>query len=157
MGNDLSVTVRDLAATDLEAVIQLEAQVFSDAWSPQAFEEVMGDNEWGGLIAEHDGAMVGYAFYLTAGIEAHLTNIAVVPAQRRKSVAKALLDHILLVVTQRNCEYLQLEVRPGNGAAIAFYEKHGFKHMYRRPKYYKNPVEDALVMVRYLSQETQEG
>jgi ribosomal-protein-alanine N-acetyltransferase len=142
---------------DLDAVTDLEAQLFPDAWSRQAFEESLADDSWGGLIAEHQEVMAGYAFYTITDAEAHLTNIAVVPEQRRKSVAKVLLDRILEVVIRRNCEYLMLEVRPDNRAAIAFYEKHGFTLMYRLSNYYQNPVEDALVMVRYLSKETQEG
>ena len=154
--NSLPVAIREMTADDLDAVLTLERQIFTDDWSRQAFQEALDDDTWGLLLAEHGGDMIGYACYVIIDIKAHLTNIAVEPTHRRKSVAKALLDRILQTVTQRNCEYILLEVRPSNQAAIAFYEKHGFEKGHQRPGYYRNAVEDALVMVRHLARYEQE-
>lgn len=92
---------------------------------------------------------------LAAGIvvadESHLTNIAVTPEHRRKSVAKLLLERILQIVADLDCTLILLEVRPSNREAIGFYEKYGFDLLYRRPNYYRRPIEDALVMVRHLT------
>jgi ribosomal-protein-alanine N-acetyltransferase len=43
-----------------------------------------------------------------------------------------------------------LEVRSGNIAAQALYQKCGFKAIARRPRYYSEPLEDAVVMTRTL-------
>ena len=82
-----------------------------------------------------------------------MTNLAVVLKHRRKSVARQLLEHIFRLVTEHRCEYLILEVRPSNTDAGAFYEKLGFTFLCRQPNYYRRPVEDALVMVRYFETE----
>jgi len=144
------VKIRPMAEADLGLVIALEEQIFSDPWPASSFRELLDNDQWGALVAELDGGIIGYACYMIVLDEAHLTNIAVIPDYRRKSVAQQLLDRILWIVNKDNCELLLLEVRPSNEAAIRFYKKHQFAELYRRPNYYRRPVEDALVMVRYL-------
>ena len=144
------VTIRAMSEDDLPVIAELEQQIFPDPWSMNAFAEALAEDSWGALVAEADGEVAAYACYLIIDVEAHLTNIAVAEPYRRKSVAKQLLDYILRIVTETKCEYLLLEVRPGNVEAVAFYRKHGFHQLYRRPNYYHNPVEDAQVMVYYL-------
>lgn len=141
---------------DLERVLEMERQAFTDPWPRTAFTEQINGEGWGAIVAEVDCAIIGYGCYFTVDVEAHLTNIAVDPAWRRKSVAKSLLDTILHRATDAGCDYLLLEVRQSNDAARAFYEKHGFTVLYQRPNYYRRPVEGALVMVRYLDQDREE-
>jgi ribosomal-protein-alanine N-acetyltransferase len=135
---------------DISSVMKLEKAMFPDPWSPAAFKEQIEGEGWGAIVAECDGQIIGYACYYIVSGESHLTNIGVDPKYRRKSVAKQLLDNILQVVTESNCEYIFLEVRPSNHGAVAFYECFHFDILYRRPNYYREPVEDALVMGRYL-------
>lgn len=141
--------IRPMIATDLDEITALEEAVFPDPWSRSMFEEQLNGENWGGFVAEYEGLTVGYACYYIAVTEGHLTNIATRPEFRRKSVAKQLLDNILRVGQENECEFMLLEVRPSNTAAITFYKKYGFDLLYRRPDYYHNPVEDALVLVRY--------
>ncbi|MFZ1683406.1 MAG: ribosomal protein S18-alanine N-acetyltransferase [Candidatus Zixiibacteriota bacterium] len=151
---ELAVQVRHMAAEDLERICELEVQIFPDPWPASAFVEQLDLDGWGTLVAEVDNQIAGYACYMMVANESHLTNIAVDPAWRRKSVARALLDSILEIVTANKCDMLLLEVRCSNAEARAFYVKHGFKELYKRPKYYRRPVEDALVMVRHLNDDT---
>lgn len=134
---------------DLSRVASLENEIFPDPWPESAFLEDTYEEIWGAIVAESDDGIIAYACYYVSGQEAHLTNIAVDPEFRRKSVAKKLLDHIFRIVKNMGCEYIILEVRPRNKEACAFYEKLGFELMYRYPDYYQHPVEDALVMVFY--------
>ena len=147
----LTVAIRPMTAADLPLVADLEQRIFSDPWPPESFAELLADAQWSALVAESDSGIVGYACVMTAPPHARLTNIAVVEEQRRKSVAQQLLDHILEIVTGDLCELILLEVRPSNEAAIRFYRKHGFRELFRRPGYYQQPPEDALIMVRYLT------
>lgn len=145
--------LREMTADDINEVMVLEELVFSDPWPRSAFVDVIEEAGWGGLVAESDGRLVGYACFLVVDVEAHLANIAVATDYRRKSVAKHLLDRIFSVVRSRRCEFILLEVRPSNTEALAFYNTYGFRLLYRRPNYYRRPVEDALVMVRYFEKE----
>ena len=146
-----SVTIRPMAEADIDTIIEMEKAVFSDPWPRTAFVEQLKGPYWGALVAECDSQIIGYVCYLIVADESHLTNIAVDPACRRKSVAKLLLERILQIVADLDCTLILLEVRPSNTEARGFYEKYGFELLYRRPNYYRRPIEDALVMVRHLT------
>lgn len=156
MTNDTSaqidVSLRAMTPEDLDRVTALERLTFSDPWPRQSFEEILANPSWHGLVACAGGNIVGYAMFLVVSKEAHLANISVDPAWRRKSVARRLLEHILSVVRAHGCELLLLEVRVSNQPAITFYARHGFREMYRRKNYYRQPPEDALVMVMYFDE-----
>ncbi|MEK7775535.1 MAG: ribosomal protein S18-alanine N-acetyltransferase [Candidatus Zixiibacteriota bacterium] len=141
--------LRRMSAEDVPRLCELEEQIFPDPWPHQAFLEQLQGDEWGGFVAENNGVVTGYACYYLSPPEAHLTNIAIDPEWRRKSIAKRLLECVFEVVKEASCEFLLLEVRSSNDGAIAFYERHEFRELYRRKNYYRRPVEDALVMVKY--------
>ncbi len=138
-----------MRSSDLEQIVAMERAIFPDPWPRSAFEDHLNQDGWGGFVAVSDEGVVGYACWMVVSDEGHLTNIAVAKSHRRKSVAQHLLEAILVVTKDKSCEFILLEVRPSNEEAIAFYRKYGFDVLYRRPSYYHNPVEDALVMVKY--------
>ena len=148
--NKLAVIIREMTAPDLEVILALERKIFPDPWPESAFQEIITQDGWIGLVAESDDTVIGYGCFYAVLEEAHLANIAVEESFRRKSVAKQLLDYILRFVKENGCQYIYLEVRPSNTGAIKFYEKFGFEILYKRPRYYRQPVEDALVMVKTL-------
>jgi [ribosomal protein S18]-alanine N-acetyltransferase len=82
----------------------------------------------------------------------HLMNIAVDPASRRRGVASAMLDQML--VRAGLDEAYTLEVRPSNAGAIALYERFGFRSAGTRRRYYRDTGEDALIMWRTSESET---
>lgn len=148
----VEVSIRPMVRSDLAEIVVLERQLFSDPWPMSVFIESLTQSDWHMIVAEADSAIVGYACFVVIADEGHLTNIAVARRMQRKSVAKQLLDHILEQMTRQDCRYIVLEVRPSNTGAIAFYERHGFLTLYRRPNYYHSPVEDALVLIKYLTE-----
>lgn len=149
IGN-VGMVIREMAEEDLNEVVSLERRIFADPWPRSAFVEQVSEKGWSAIVAEADGKVVGYACYYIVDCESRLTNIAVDPAYRRKSVARKLLENILQTVQEQKCEYLLLEVRPSNVEARAFYQRFSFVLLCRTPNYYQHPVEDALVMVHYL-------
>lgn len=139
-----------MTKADLLQIVNLENEIFSDPWALNVFEEQLSEDGWKGAVAEYDDNIIGYVCYCIVNNEVHLTNIAVDVEYRRKSVAKQLLENIFKVATDKECEFILLEVRISNNDAIAFYKKYNFDILYRQPNYYHKPVEDAFVMVRYL-------
>lgn len=148
--NNLTVTIRPMEADDLTVIMRLERNIFPDPWPVSAFEDIFKIDGWNGFVAESDDVVVGYACMLVIAGECHLANIAVVPEFRRKSVANQLLEHILEVAQQMECDSVLLEVRVSNQVAIAFYEKNKFAQTNVRKGYYHDPKEDAAVMIRRL-------
>lgn len=149
-----SITIRPMTRDDIPKLTLMEAEIFPDPWPEKAFIEELDRDNRGILIAQIDGNIVGYAGLIVSFGEAHLTNIAVAPDYRGKSVAKTLLSGILENAKKADCKYIFLDVRPSNTSAIDLYQKFGFYELYRRPNYYRVPVEDAVVMVKDLWEES---
>jgi len=115
-------------------------------------EDVMGDGTHDATHDETnidgaDGAIVGFVILRRMVDEGELLQIAVDKAARRRGVADMLLSAALGYAEQNNLKSVYLEVRKSNAAAIALYEKHGFKPLRHRKNYYSNPTEDATVML----------
>jgi ribosomal-protein-alanine N-acetyltransferase len=75
-----------------------------------------------------------------------LDSIAVHPGARRRGLGAALLRALLAWATQNGARHFSLEVRAGNAAALALYQRLGFLPERRRPRYYTHPEEDALIL-----------
>ena len=86
--------------------------------------------------------------------EFYLDNLAVFPQHRHKGAARAILLALRDFALAQKGAFLTLEVRPSNTAAIALYEKHGFRQAGLRPGYYQHPREDAVIMTREFGKET---
>jgi len=149
---EIKYEIRELKSSDISDILAIEEISFPDPWPKTAFEEIIRQPGHGGIVVVSDSKLVAYACYLIIEHESHLTNLAVTDSYRRKSVASRLLEYILDIARNKGCEHILLEVRPQNKSAIAFYENAGFKLLYCRPNYYRNPVEDALVMVYYFNE-----
>jgi ribosomal-protein-alanine N-acetyltransferase len=61
-----------------------------------------------------------------------------------------MLDAVLIEMARRGVANAYLEVRESNKAARRLYESRGFREIGRRERYYRRPVEDALVLRRTL-------
>ncbi len=89
-----------------------------------------------------------YAILYQAGDEGDIANIAVLPDYRRMGIGSMLLDTMLQQAKDAEVRSVYLEVRQSNIPAIQLYLSRGFYKIGERKKYYKNPSEDALLMVK---------
>lgn len=142
--------VRPAKPADLDALMLVEEESFSSPWSRSA---IAAELEPGGqrvaLAATEGGAVVGYLLAWVVADELHVLSVGVLGSHRRRGHASALLREALERGRQRGTRLCTLEVRVGNAPARAFYARHGFRELLRRPRYYHDPVEDALVLVRF--------
>jgi [ribosomal protein S18]-alanine N-acetyltransferase len=146
----MTLHVRPFASGDLAAVAAIEKQSFSDPWNWAMFASELQDRDYNfGRVAvdEENGDIAGYCFFwIVPGDEAQISNIAVHPQRRRQGIAQLLLEETIREGRLREATSVSLEVREANAPARAFYAKMGFIEVGRRPKYYKNPQEDALIL-----------
>ncbi len=138
--------IRPARPADVAAIALLERRCFSDPWSAEAFGAVMRTPGTHVALAEAEGALVAYFVGRTVAGEAEILNLAVALESRRAGVAAALLADGLRALHAAGAREVFLEVRAGNTAAIALYQRHGFRQVGRRARYYSRPVEDALVL-----------
>lgn len=143
--------IRAMAAGDLPAVLAIERASFPTPWTEQNFRHEIEANPhaWNLVVDGAQGISAYACCYLMAG-ELQINDIAVHPGSRRRGLGGWLLDEILDRAVQRGARRATLEVRPSNAAARALYASRGFAESGRRPGYYADSGEDAILMERRL-------
>jgi ribosomal-protein-alanine N-acetyltransferase len=94
-----------------------------------------------------EAEIIGYACFWILFEELHLMNLAVHPAHRRRGIGEELARWVLNMGQEKGVRIALLEVRVSNDPARRLYEKVGFKKIAVRPGYYRDPKEDALLMM----------
>jgi len=139
-----NLRLRRLTYGDLPAVISIERQSFSTPWSLAMFVLELSKPSGICLAAEDDTGLVGYLVCSRYDEVWHLMNVAIHPDKRRAGIATDLIER-LFEEAGPGARYT-LEVRVSNDAAIAMYQRFGFKSAGRRRRYYHDNGEDALIM-----------
>ena len=135
-----------IGAEHLRAVAELERLSFSEPWSEGALSLLLTDSAFGVVCIAED-RVVAYGGALRALDEAQITNIAVHPDKRRMGYGRAVLRGLLEEGKRQGCTQFSLEVRVSNLGAIALYEREGFFRAVLRKGFYRDPREDAAVML----------
>ena len=142
------IEILKMESTHIPQIANLEKLCFSDPWSESVVSEEL-DNQlslW--LVAVDGDCVVGYVGSQSVLGESDMMNIAVAPNYRRQGVAAALIEELVRQLKAGGNHSLTLEVRLSNYGAIKLYEKLGFVQVGRRPYYYRNPKEDALILCK---------
>jgi ribosomal-protein-alanine N-acetyltransferase len=138
--------LRPASRADLPALAALERGVFTDPWT---IEQLGAAMEWPGamaLVAEDDGAIVGYVLGRVIVDEGEILSIATLAERRREGVGRRLLGAVMAAMIERGAHAAWLEVRMSNDAAREMYQSAGFAAAGVRPGYYRLPDEDALIL-----------
>ena len=158
----MSITLRPLRADDLDAVLALAAACpEAPRWQRSDYLPYLDPSAEAAslrrlaMVAVSGPEVLGFAIatLLLASPEdapeenrCELESIAVRPALRRQGIGNALLRAVLAWAVESGARLLTLEVRASNAPAIRLYQRFGFVHQSRRPRYYTDPEEDALLM-----------
>ncbi len=147
----MNIKIRKITLSDSDAIAEIEAVCFGpNAWSLSSVTEFIKNEYSHALIAECDGAVIGYAGALVVYGDADIVNVAVMPEHRRRGIAERLLASLEADCRLSDTETMFLEVRSKNAPAIALYEKLGFSAVGVRRAYYTSPTDDAIVMSKIL-------
>ncbi|MEA2765222.1 MAG: [ribosomal protein S18]-alanine N-acetyltransferase [Gemmatimonadaceae bacterium] len=148
----MTALLRPAVEGDLTQVTLIEKSSFADPWSEESFRRLIGVAPAIFLVAlfPPDDAIAGYVVAFSVGEDGELLNVAVDPKFRGRGLAGQMLDAVLIELGARGVRTAFLEVRESNTAARALYESRNFVEIGRRSKYYRRPVEDALVLRRTL-------
>src|ERR1700709_698146 len=139
--------LRRLTYADLPNVMAIERRTFGTPWSLAMFVLEVSKPSGiprAGLV---DDRIRGYVICSRYDTVWHVMNVAVDPDARRMGVATTLLMELLERVSDEGARFT-LEVRTSNLAAIALYERFGFRAAGTRRRYYQDNGEDALIMWR---------
>ncbi len=139
--------VRTAGPADLDAIVRLEQVSFSDPWPLDMLAFELSHPRALLLVASRGETdpPAGYAAFRHAAGEAELLRLGVVPEERRRGIARALVaEGLERLVRDSGVQVCFLEVRMGNAPALALYERLGFARIGRRRGYYRDGS-DALV------------
>lgn len=140
--------IRPMTSADVPSVAALEKLCFSDPWSVSSIASELDNPLSLWLVWEEDGTAAAYLGVQRVPPQADVMNVAVSPALRRRGIARALFAELERRLTE--IDELFLEVRASNSGAIALYRTLGFEQVGRRPNYYLDPREDALILRKEL-------
>lgn len=130
----------------VEKIAELEKLCFSAPWSENSIASELENPLSLWLVAMRDDELLGYIGSQTVLDEADMMNVAVFPEARRQGVGKMLITTLVEALKEKAVRSLTLEVRASNESAKAMYHMLGFLEVGRRPKYYFDPREDALIL-----------
>jgi ribosomal-protein-alanine N-acetyltransferase len=147
-------TIRASRAPDAPAIAEiLRDSTEAAQWPPGSYPKLAESP--GGVVlvceAERNGQLIGFVAARQAADEAEILNIAVLSDFRRKGIASALLEAALDGFRRSAIARVFLELRESNLPARNLYDRHGFVPSGRRTAYYHHPNEDAVCMLRKLT------
>ena len=129
------------------SVAAIEKECFGrDAWSEKSVSGELTNALALWLVAVEGETVAGYVGSQTVCNETDMMNVAVTADFRRQGIGEKLVTALVEELKAIESHSLTLEVRASNTPAQALYEKLGFAEVGRRPRYYQNPKEDALIL-----------
>lgn len=162
----VGVTLLRGTIADLDDVVALEQEAFTEPWTRAMFEGELSGNPFARFViarasaapapntasaassasAEGPGTVIGYLCYWLVFEELRIMNIAIRSGWRRQGIATAMVQQAMREAIAVRGQRALLEVRASNAAALALYTRLGFRETGRRRAYYRRPEEDAVLM-----------
>ena len=133
---------------DATGISELEDLIFNDAWSYRDVQDLICTEGGMCFCAIQDNKVIAYVIGRLIAPEGEIYRVAVRPDMRQRGIGYRLLDYAVKTSKGQGLERLFLEVRSQNIPAINLYKAYGFKKIGIRKNYYKNPHDDAIIMLR---------
>jgi [ribosomal protein S18]-alanine N-acetyltransferase len=148
----MSFAFQPLPESLLNAAVELDRLVLGGFWSLRSYQQELERPSsdllglW--LTPLQNPPLLALGCAWTILDEAHIILMVVHPQYQRQGIGSGMLLSLLERAHHRGMKYATLEVRASNHAAIALYTNLGFTSVGKRPHYYEDNGEDALVLWR---------
>ncbi len=150
---EIRVHVRWMVRRDLPEVVAIEQACFEFPWREDDFLHCLRQRNCIGMVAEHEGRVVGFMIYEVPKNRIHLLNIATAPEYRRQGVARQMAAKLTGKLVNQRRSRIVLEVRETNLPALLFFREIGFRATNILRNFYEEMSEDAYLMQYRLSAE----
>jgi ribosomal-protein-alanine N-acetyltransferase len=147
-----TVRIRPMQEEDIEPVHAIDVLSFSTPWPAASYRFELFENPASMLwvaeaeLPDEKKRVIGMVVVWLLMDEAHIATIAIHPDYRGQGISNDLMAVALMESARKGADKATLEVRAGNQVAQALYQHFGFRVVGRRPKYYQDNYEDALIM-----------
>ncbi len=148
----INIRIRPMLLADVEQVVQIDKLSFTLPWSERTYRLELTENSAAHLFVadledQPEQLIVGYVGFWFIVDEAHISTLAVHPDFMGRGIGSRLLEEALVGALRLGADLVTLEVRASNQRPIDLYKKFGFQVKARKPRYYRDNHEDALLMV----------
>ncbi len=148
------ILFRPMRKGDIEAVAMIEKLCFRSPWTQGMLRGELRNKAAHYHVLEYENEVIAYAGMWVVFDEAHITNVAVLPAYRRRGLANIIMLRSMQSAAFLGAKSMTLEVRTSNIGAQTLYEKLDFDHAGLRKGYYTDTGEDAILMWNYSIKDT---
>ncbi len=140
------IEIKRASIQDIDDIAKVAQNNSHNPWSKGQIAEQLDYDFAHVLVAKKGNEAVGFCLFHLSQDGAHINEIATEKAHRRCGIGGGLILHVEKQVVQNNSENITLEVRKQDKGAVLFYESLSFNVVGQRKNFYKDPVDDALVM-----------
>ncbi len=138
---------RRLSIEDIQTVSRLEKETFgSEAWTEKDYLEILGLDYAYYLVASEGNEILGSCGLRNMCGDGEITNVMIAPEARRRGIGYEMLCELMKRTEEIGVRNFTLEVRSKNIPAITLYKKLGFTEEGKRPGFYRDPEDDAIIM-----------
>ena len=144
--------IRITDESNIARLVEINREVFTHPWTQEMFLDELSDPERSYLLAVFGPSLiiVGYCSVWRVVDTLQINSIAVTERYQGRGIGCALLDEVVTLGQQFRVASVSLEVRSSNEAARGLYGRYRFKETGRRIAYYRQPIEDAVILTRHL-------
>ena len=154
MSQQLPFCIEPMRPSDIPQVIALEQTSYTTPWPQKAYDYELERNKLAHYFvlrtsppdSQTESDLIGLGGFWLMASEAHINTLAVHPSWRRLGLGEWLLQTLIEEAQALGATVATLEVRPSNHAALCLYQKYNFQEAGRRPGYYSDNGEDALIL-----------
>ncbi|MDO4503801.1 MAG: ribosomal protein S18-alanine N-acetyltransferase [Clostridia bacterium] len=146
----LKANILELKNEDVLMVAEIEKECFSKPWSEKAIKTAINDDLSHFIVAKIGNEVVGYGGMYSVMGEGYIYNIAVKRKYRKFGIGTNIVNELVNYSKIKSLNFLSLEVRKSNTPAINLYSNCGFEKVGNRKNFYTNPLEDAIIMTKFL-------
>lgn len=151
MSERVAVTLHWMIRRDMPEVLRIEAESFELPWTHADFVRCLLRNNRIGLVAEHDGRVVGFLLYEIQPTHFELVRMAVAPSHRRRLVGSCLVGRLKGRLQATRRDRIVVVVRETNLAAQLFFRAAGLRATRILRNFYRDTGEDGYRMEFRLS------
>ncbi len=139
---------------DVSQILDIQVEGNLSKWSAEDYKNEIIRNDSILLAAKNNGETVGFLLARFVGTatetieygELDILNFGVFKKFRKQGVGNLLFEYLLDKFNEDGLRSIWLEVRESNVEAIRFYKNRGFRAIQTRRNFYRQPLENAIVM-----------
>lgn len=140
------IYIQKSMSSHIDAIYSISNSNIKNSWSIKSFTEDFNNifSEYFSLMYKNQ--VIGFLSIWIIIDEITITNISIHNKYRGIGLSNYLMKYL---IDNYNEYTIFLEVRESNNIAINLYKKFNFKEIGIRRKYYKSPIENAIIMKKF--------